>query len=65
VLLLNKYKNERIGALMFKLGVCQGSFEGSVTPQNFLEFNFDLRDTPQIKIDRPLVAMLTKLKLKG
>jgi len=50
---------------MFKLGVCQGSFEGSVTPQNFLEFNFDLRDTPQIKIDRPLVAMLTKLKLKG
>jgi hypothetical protein len=24
-----------------------------MTPQNFLEFNFDLRDTPQIKIDRP------------
>jgi len=24
-----------------------------VTPQNVLEFNFDLRDTPQIKIDRP------------
>jgi iron complex transport system substrate-binding protein len=35
------------------LVLCQGSFAGSATPQNFLNSNFDLRDTPQIKIDKP------------
>jgi hypothetical protein len=33
---------------------CQAGFEESVTPQNLLEFNFDLQGIPQIKIDRPL-----------
>lgn len=35
-------------------GSCQGSFEGSLTPQNSFEFNFDLQGIPQVKIDRPL-----------
>jgi hypothetical protein len=35
-----------------------------VTPQNFLEFNFDLRGIPQIKIDRPLGKSIKKGRLK-
>jgi len=42
-----------------RLVVYQGSFEGSETPQNFLEFNFDLQDTPQIKLDKALEAGAT------